>query len=225
MANSEFWQTAFSSKTGKWDTDRKIVEDLSSVFKWDLDVCATYENSVCPNYFTEEQNALKQDWGDGLKWMNPPYGKEIPLWLGNALLAGGTTVCLVSGRIDTGWFHEMLPHSSFTVAVKGRLTFGSDEFWENRLQATIMKENGTKKIRAAVSKIGGALCEVDVCAKVGKFWDNLGFARSTFEQWMKKDYLRKDPAPFPSLFMVFGGLNNAQKAKLNSYGTVIKGVY
>lgn len=36
----------FSSKTDKWNTPKHVIDDLATVFKWDLDVCASGPN-VC----------------------------------------------------------------------------------------------------------------------------------------------------------------------------------
>ena len=75
-----------------FETPKKIFNSAQSIFnlKFDLDVCATKENTLCKNYFTKKDNSLKLDWNIlsfGLAasrvnvgpyflptiWLNPPY--------------------------------------------------------------------------------------------------------------------------------------------------------
>lgn len=120
----------FSSKTGKWDTPQSLIDDLAPLFHWDLDVCASRDN-VCPNFYSEADNGLEQDWGSGLRWMNPPYGRHISEWVSLARLVseldvvfGGATVCLLPARTDTRWWQDNVPFASQVVFIKGRLKFG-----------------------------------------------------------------------------------------------------
>ena len=61
--------------------------------------------------------------------MNPPYGREIGLWVRKAFEAsrqGATVVCLVPARTDTAWWHEwaMRGHIRF---LRGRLRFTDEQ--------------------------------------------------------------------------------------------------
>ena len=119
----------FTSETDKWNTPNNLIQDLSLVFDWDLDVCAS-SNNVCDFYFNEKDNGLKCDWR-GLCWMNPPYGKEISKWIFRArihgLLPGTTVVCLLPARTDTKWWHNNISFASHVVFIKGRLKFGDQK--------------------------------------------------------------------------------------------------
>ena len=58
--------------------------------------------------FPPEIDGLQQLWR-GKCWMNPPYGRDIGLWMAKAYrssLKGATVVCLVPSRTDTRWWHE-----------------------------------------------------------------------------------------------------------------------
>jgi len=114
----------FSSATGKWDTPTELIADLSTVFPWDLDVCASRSN-VCANYYSEQDNGLAQPWR-GLCWMNPPYGRGIGAWMNKAAInrSQATTVCLVPARTDTRWWHDNVKYARLVVLIKGRLKFG-----------------------------------------------------------------------------------------------------
>lgn len=112
----------FSSKKQDWETPKSMVRDLSSVFLWDIDVCASRSN-VAVKYFSQENDGLLQQW-EGLCWMNPPYGREIGNWIDKAISSTlAKTVCLVPSRTDTKWFHKAAQVSTQIVFIKGRLRF------------------------------------------------------------------------------------------------------
>lgn len=56
-------ETLFSKKSDEWQTPLDLFEDLDREFHFDLDACATHENTMCPEYFTKEQDGLEQNWG------------------------------------------------------------------------------------------------------------------------------------------------------------------
>ncbi len=121
----------FSSKTGKWDTPQSVIDDLATVFDWDLDVCASRAN-VCENYYTEGDDGLTKRWR-GLCWMNPPYGRAINVWVNKARIFGTgahgvegckAVVCLLPSRTDTLWWQNNIDDASLVVFIKGRLKFG-----------------------------------------------------------------------------------------------------
>ena len=63
-----------SSGNNEYETPIEIFNYWQSIFKFDLDVCASSENAKVKNFITREQNALITPWGYR-NWMNPPYGK------------------------------------------------------------------------------------------------------------------------------------------------------
>lgn len=98
-----------SSATPEWATPQDLFDSLARGFgPFDLDVCATPENAKCPRFFTKADNGLLQTW-EGKCWMNPPYGREIGLWVRNARFwgeRGATVACLVPARTDTAWWQD-----------------------------------------------------------------------------------------------------------------------
>lgn len=130
-------EVMFSSKSEEWETPQKLFNELDGEFNFILDPCATKDNHKCPMYFTKKENGLKQDWGEYLSvFMNPPYGKNIGLWVKKAYetaLGGFRVVCLLPARTDTKWFHAYcLPDSHDGVKktvrfIKGRLKFGDSK--------------------------------------------------------------------------------------------------
>ena len=116
----------FSSLTDLWYTPQYIFDNLNQEYNFTLDVCATSENTKCNIYFTEEDNALIQEW-IGICWMNPPYGRNISKWIKKAYESaqkGATVVCLLPAKTDTAWWHDFITKSSEIRFIKGRLKFG-----------------------------------------------------------------------------------------------------
>jgi phage N-6-adenine-methyltransferase len=117
----------FTSGTDEWETPREFFEAVDKIFHFDLDVCATQANAKCGRYFTKEENGLAMDW-KGICWMNPPYGREISLWVQKAyessLHNGTVIVCLLPARTDTRWWHDyVMGYAQGAMFIKGRLRF------------------------------------------------------------------------------------------------------
>jgi phage N-6-adenine-methyltransferase len=117
----------FSSASGEWETPREFFDAVDSVFHFTLDVCAARANAKCKRYFTKEEDGLSLEWR-GVCWMNPPYGREIALWVRKAYessLVGGTVVvCLLPARTDTKWWHDcVIAHAESIRFIRGRLCF------------------------------------------------------------------------------------------------------
>ena len=119
----------FTSNTGEWETPQGLFDKLNKEFSFNLDVCATDENTKCSCYWTKEQDGLKQEWR-GTCWMNPPYGREIGRWVKKAyeesLKCTTTVVCLLPARTDTRWFHDYCFKGKIRF-IKGRLKFGNSK--------------------------------------------------------------------------------------------------
>ena len=120
----------FSSKDQTWETPQNLFDKLDKEFNFTLDVCATDETAKCNNYFTPKENGLIQEWR-GNCWMNPPYGREIGIWIKKAWeesKKGAKVICLIPARTDTKYWHEYI----FTYAaeirfIKGRIKFGNSK--------------------------------------------------------------------------------------------------
>ena len=117
----------FSSKTEMWATPQKVFDELNDEFgPLDLDVCAVAENAKCADFFSPEDDGLKQDWSNRACWMNPPYGRTIKEWMRKAWeesQRGATVVCLVPSRTDTAWWHDYAARGQVRF-LRGRIKFG-----------------------------------------------------------------------------------------------------
>ena len=111
----------------EWSTPQDLYDVLDAEFHFTLDVCASWTNTKCPTFFTEEDDGLSLEWY-GTCWMNPPYGDEIAVWMRKALSEahktdGPTVVCLVPALVDTEWWWDTCIHGEIRF-IRGRLKFG-----------------------------------------------------------------------------------------------------
>ena len=120
----------FTSNSVEWYTPLDLFKKLDEKYHFTLDVCATDDSALCSKYFTKEIDGLKQNWTQDICWMNPPYGKEIYVWMKKAYeakLGGATVVCLVPSRTDTRWWHEFSMKGEIEF-IKGRLRFRNSKW-------------------------------------------------------------------------------------------------
>lgn len=114
-----------SSKYMDWETPLDFYNKLNEIYNFTLDFCATKENAKCERYYTKEQNALIQNPKDEIIFCNPPYGKDIKLFVKKCfeLSNDNIIVMLIPARTDTKYFHEYILGKAKIVFIKGRLKF------------------------------------------------------------------------------------------------------
>ncbi len=92
-----------------WRTPEWLFRALNEEFKFDIDVCASAENTQLPVFYDKKTNGLKQQW-TGSCWMNPPYGRTIGKWVQKAYVSArrnnAVVVCLIPARTDTKYWHR-----------------------------------------------------------------------------------------------------------------------
>lgn len=117
----------FSSEKTEWETPQKLFDELNEEFGFEIDVCATHQNTKCDRFFHRYIDGLKQPWHKyGTCWMNPPYGRDVGKWIKKAYeeaQLGATVVCLLPARTDTAWFHDYILGKAEIRFLRGRLKF------------------------------------------------------------------------------------------------------
>jgi len=124
MAEELMQKGMFSSNSDEWETPQPLFDELAREFCFTVDVCASEANKKCGQFFTREQDGLRQEWRD-VCWMNPPYGREIGKWMSKAYESaslGATVVCLVPARTDTAWWHDYAMRGEIRF-LRGRVKF------------------------------------------------------------------------------------------------------
>jgi phage N-6-adenine-methyltransferase len=116
----------FSSASDEWETPREFFDAIDAVYHFTVDVCANRSNAKCPRFYTKAEDGLSKEW-EGVCWMNPPYGREISLWVkkarDSAIAGKNVIVCLLPARTDTRWWHDYVIPRAAVRFVKGRVKF------------------------------------------------------------------------------------------------------
>jgi len=104
-----------------WLTPPYILEALG---EFDLDPCSASHRpwDTAKNHYTEEDNGLSRPWF-GRVWLNPPYGRQPPIWL-KRLCEHGDGIALIAARTSAHWFHKLIWESADGILfAKGRIHF------------------------------------------------------------------------------------------------------
>lgn len=120
----------FSSESKDWESPADVFDICSALHgPFDLDVCATARNAKCGRYFAPADNGLVQPWQAVNAWMNPPYGREIALWVAKAVQEvecgnAGAVTALLPARTDSAWWQDhVMRRNNSVFFVRGRLRF------------------------------------------------------------------------------------------------------
>ncbi|MDB4345464.1 phage N-6-adenine-methyltransferase [bacterium] len=124
------------AETVEWGTPQRFFDNMNKrLGPFTLDAAASELNHKCEDYFTEENDALSQNWatdspyGEKIVWCNPPYGHGVGKWVQKAVeevKAGHCkrVVMLLRSTTDVKWFHDWAwPYCSEMIFVKGRMCF------------------------------------------------------------------------------------------------------
>lgn len=108
-------------RTDEWLTPPYIIKSLG---QFDLDPCSPINRpwDTASKHYTISDGGLLLPW-DGRVWLNPPYGKEMALWL-QKMAEHDNGVALTFARTDTAAFHQHVFSSAMSMLfIEGRLTF------------------------------------------------------------------------------------------------------
>lgn len=113
-------RVVFSSGKDDWQTPPKLFEPLRDEFDLCVDVAATRDNRLLPDYFGPDNerhpDALVERWGQfgtlSRCWCNPPYSRGLQArFIAKAHSErrnGVLTVMLIPARTDTFAFHSFI---------------------------------------------------------------------------------------------------------------------
>jgi phage N-6-adenine-methyltransferase len=145
MADSTFIQlrTGASLNRGRskqdYGTPPEFIDAVRARFgRLDWDLAASTENAVASRFFTEEEDSLKQDWGEcsGTLWLNPPFADIEPWarkcseqrWRREWLLL------LTPASVGSNWFAERVFGKALVLFLSPRLQFvGTDSSYPKDL--------------------------------------------------------------------------------------------
>jgi phage N-6-adenine-methyltransferase len=126
-----------SSAHHGWQTPRVLLARLYGVFgAFDLDPCSPVASrSRAPVKarvrYTVQDDGLVLPWF-GRVFVNPPYGRELPLWVAKAAREvqqgrAAVAVMLMPARTDTAYWHTYVADTACIFFLRGRLRFSDGE--------------------------------------------------------------------------------------------------
>ena len=114
-----------------WQTPIPLFIALDQEFNFELDACASIDNALCINWFTEGVSSLTNEWSSKdcdirSAFMNPPYS-QTELFLNRAADQANkhniTVVALVNANTDTKWFANAVKSANEIRLIRGRIGF------------------------------------------------------------------------------------------------------
>lgn len=164
----------FSSQTCEWETPQTFFDELDAKYHFELDVCASPENAKCKEYIGKALNGLEVPWY-GRCWMNPPYGREIGLWVKKAYESvrdgrAELVVCLLPARTDTAWFHDYCTRGEIQF-IRKRLKFGNSKNnspFPSMIVIFRRDAGNIRSCRSCANHLGGGCCRQNLEAECGK---------------------------------------------------------
>ena len=132
------------SRGSDWATPQELFDELDKEFHFTLDPCASDWNAKCKKYYTEKDNGLTKSWKNEVVFMNPPYGKDLGMWMNKAYReafkrgGGATVVCLVPAATDTSWWHAYAMKGEIRY-LRGRPRFQTKEGnWQQTFSPSVI---------------------------------------------------------------------------------------
>ena len=113
-----------------WQTPKKLFDKLNDEFDFQLDCCASLDNRLCDNYFSERISFLDYQpnhFGEiKAAFINPPYS-DTSLFLTkvaqDAVDYNITFVAIVNANTDTKWFADAVKSANEVRLFTGRISF------------------------------------------------------------------------------------------------------
>lgn len=119
-----------------WQTPKDLFNALDQEFDFDVDVCASEDNSLCNMFFCEDHSALENEWCLPYDWdenpeihsvfLNPPYS-QTEVFMKRASQQANkenlTVVALVNANTDTKWFADAVKSANEVRLFTGRIGF------------------------------------------------------------------------------------------------------
>jgi len=141
------FENKFDSSRQDWTTPQWLFDHLDFLYQYEFDLAADSENAKCKRFFSEQEDALSQDWTYlGRCWLNPPYGgngkNSLKRWVQKAYESAKWPTCHISmlmpARTNTVWWHDYCMKARMIWLIKGRPKFGDAKYGLPQPLAVVM---------------------------------------------------------------------------------------
>jgi hypothetical protein len=110
-------------RSAEWYTAKYIFGCLETRFA--LDPASPGREIVwwipAEQHFTMADNGLEREWF-GFVWLNPPYGRELSLWL-DKFIRHGNGIVLVADRTSTEWWQRLAARADLILCLNKKIPF------------------------------------------------------------------------------------------------------
>ena len=193
----------FSSKNQAWATRWDDFNKWNDRFNFTLDVCAGFGDQKCDKFYTPDDDGLQQDWtlNNNVFWCNPPYGAGQKKWVNHGFNQKASGVFLLPSRTDTILFHDTIVKGQKSgycdiEFLRGRLTFGSDAYWDWVWSVVCFDEDGNGLTNEECRQKGFD----DNSMMLTEHISSLGWRYNS----LYTKYGKMNPAPFASMLVKCG---------------------
>ena len=102
------------------------VRRLLHIVDFSCDLATSAENTVCPRFYDEATDSLKQSWVvGGWAWLNPPFANIRP-WVEKAVAEaalGANIALLLPASVGSAWWFDHVHGQAYAYFLRPRLTF------------------------------------------------------------------------------------------------------
>jgi phage N-6-adenine-methyltransferase len=125
----EFTKTIISGRGYQsWTTPRELFDHFDALFNFEIDLCASPENALCKEFFTEADDALTKSWEGKTCFLNPPFGltKKFVEAACEETAKGATVVMIIPANLNTNYWHDYLLDNDRVELIfpRGGIKFG-----------------------------------------------------------------------------------------------------
>ena len=88
-----------SSRRGDWKTPKWLFDKYDSIYHFTLDAAASVENAKCEKYYTEKQDALKQEWGFTEETINVSASTKCKQQVSLIIVCKHTSTAFINSKV------------------------------------------------------------------------------------------------------------------------------
>lgn len=91
----------------EWYTPRWVIDELGP---FEIDPCSPAERpfDTAVRHITKEDDGLKQEWGTGHVWLNPPYSRPLLRPFVEKMAEHNDGIALLKNQVDNLLFQEVI---------------------------------------------------------------------------------------------------------------------
>lgn len=149
---SQFKQHFYESKLNikdEWETPKWIFWRLNTVFGFTVDAAATRDNRKCRNYWTIDDDGLKQPWLNHIVFCNPPFTDgSYKRWIEKAkrehVINSVESVLVLPFKPETKAFRPLWLYAKYLIIPYRRIKYDPP-------QGKVLENNGAPTFPSCVA--------------------------------------------------------------------------